>query len=327
MISLWWLALPVLLLPVWWHRQKRERAASEPLATARFLPRTNPLHRRVWRWHDRSLLLLRCLLLATVIAWLADLVLPWRGDAVLIAPGTDVAWAEHQIRDAKFSDATRIHLQEPDVFGWLAKHEREWKTDARLMVIGHVPMPAAMPRFSHAVTVKARPAAHPRSEHRVSIVSNRPEKWRLMFDAIDGPRRYLVQTGPAAAAELIVWDLPDAPPPQLRAPLWWIGDPSAFPELKNAKTVDRLRYADSPRGRLWASDAWPPVDANAARAQFETWQRLHYAPVAWPTPTQTLPAASTTSNVQASGALRYLLTIALLVLFSLERLVTHAKRR
>lgn len=327
MISLWWLALPVLLLPVWWHRQKRERAASEPLATARFLPRTNPLHRRVWRWHDRTLLLLRCLLLATVIAWLADLVLPWRGDAVLVAPGTDAAWAERQISETGFTGATRIHLREPDVFGWLARHEREWQSDARLLVIGHVPMPAAAPRLSHPVTVRARPAVYPKGERRVTIVSNRPEKWRRMFDAIDGPQRYLVQTAPAAAAELIVWDVPDAPPAQLRAPLWWIGDPTAFPELKNAKIVDRLRYAESPRGRLWTSDAWPPVDADAARAQFETWQRLHYAPVSWPTPSQTISAASSTATVQASGALRYLLTIALLVLFSLERILTHAQRR
>ncbi|UUZ51153.1 hypothetical protein LP420_17430 [Massilia sp. B-10] len=124
MISLWWLALPVLLLPVWWHRQKRERAAVKPLATARFLPRTNPLHQRVWRWHDRSLLLLRCLLLATVIAWLADLALPWRGDAVLVAPGTDAAWAANQIREAGFSSASRMNLPSRDAFGWLAQHER-----------------------------------------------------------------------------------------------------------------------------------------------------------------------------------------------------------
>ena len=39
MTSMWWFALPVLLLPIWWHRQKRERVKALPLATARFLPR------------------------------------------------------------------------------------------------------------------------------------------------------------------------------------------------------------------------------------------------------------------------------------------------
>lgn len=324
-MSLWWAALPLLLLPVWWHRQKRERPAAHPLATARFLPRTSPLHRRVWRWDDRILLLLRCLLLATAIAWLADLVLPWRKDAVLIAPGTDAAWAERQIVDAQFGNATRIALDTPQVFAWLARHEREWRPEARLLIVGNVAMPAAMPRFAHAVTVRAGPVSYPPAEQRVAIFSNRTERWQPMFAAIDGPRRYKVQTGAADKADLIIWDLPEAPPAALRAPLWWIGDASAFPELKSARAAGSLRYADSGRGRLWAMQ--PAADADAARAQFDTFQQLHYAPVAWTTPSQVLAAAPTAVQGDASGALRGMLALALLVLFALERMVTHARRR
>src|SRR4051812_4235600 len=87
--ALWWLALPVLLLPVWWHRQRRERSKAVLLATARFLPNSDPQHQRVWHWVDRALLLLRCLLLLLAIGWLADLALPWRGDSVLIVPGNE----------------------------------------------------------------------------------------------------------------------------------------------------------------------------------------------------------------------------------------------
>ena len=327
MIGLWWWALPVLLLPVWWHRQKRQRAKAQPLATARFLPRTAPLQQRVWRWTDRILLLVRLLLLATVIAWLADLVLPWRGDSVLVAPGTDSAWAAQQINDAGFGKARRIELATPDAFAWFARHEREWRPEARILVLGSVTMPATVPRFSHDVVVKARPALFAKTEHRIAIVSNRAQRWKALFSALDGPQHYIVETEPSARSELIVWDVPESPPAGLRAPLWWVGDASGLPELKNAPVVDGLRYADSARGRLWASDAWPAADSDAARAQFETWQRLHYPPVPYATPAQVLVAAPAAAMVPESGALHYLLAFALAALFALERILVHARKR
>ena len=144
MTSLWWLALALLALPLWWHRQRRQRAREEPLATARFLPRSTPQQLRVWRFSDRLLLLLRCLLLAAVVAWLADLVLPWRGDTVLVAPGVDSAWAERQIKQAGFADAGGVALPPGDAFDWLKRHAKEWRRDSRLLVLGDVPMPAVM---------------------------------------------------------------------------------------------------------------------------------------------------------------------------------------
>jgi hypothetical protein len=109
---LWLLALPVLLLPVWWHRQKRQRIKAEPLATARFLPSAPPEQLRVWQWRDRILLLVRCLLLAALVAWLALVVFPWRGDTVLLDSGLDPAWAEQQIAAAGMAGAHRITLDE-----------------------------------------------------------------------------------------------------------------------------------------------------------------------------------------------------------------------
>lgn len=326
MTSLWWLALPVLLLPVLWHRQKRERVKAQPLASARFLPRTDPQQQRVWQWADRFLLLLRCLLLAGVIAWLADLALPWRGDSVLVAAGSGQAWAEQQIAAAGFKDARRIDVP-ADALGWLRSHEREWRAGARLLVIGAVPMPAAQPQFRHSVLLRTRPAPFPKSEHRIAIVSARAGQWRALFAALDGPQRYLFDDAPNGKTELLIWDKAEAPPAGLRAPLWWAGDPAAFPELKGAKSVDGLRFVDSPRGRLWASAAWPPKDAGAARALFETWQRLHYAPVAYTAPPQTLASSQSAPFVPGSGALRGFLTIALIALFALERILAHARRR
>ncbi len=319
MNSLWWLALPVLLLPIWWHRQKRERTSAEPLATARFLPRADPQQRRVWRWTDRTLLLVRCLLLAGVIALLADLTLPWRGDTVLVAPGTDAAWLDRQVAEAGFAGAARLTTADP--LGWLAAHEREWKSGARLLVAGNVAMPALQPKFRHKVALRTSAAPLRRLEHRVAVVSKRAPQWRALFAALGG---YVVTDSAEPASELIVWDVAEVPPAGLRASLWWVGDASAFPELRNAPTVDGMRYADSARGRLWS--VTPPADAAAARAMFETWQRLHYATVPYLAPSQTLPA----SQVQAAptpGALREVLLMALAALFALERILAHASRR
>lgn len=188
-------------------------------------------------------------------------------------------------------------------------------------------MPAQRPRLAHAVHVRTRAAALAGAEHHIAIVSARPAQWRALFAALDGPQRFVIAAEPSAKSELIIWDRPEAPPAGVKAPLWWIGDANAFPELKNAKAVDGIRYADSARGRLWASDRWPATSAEAARAQFESWQRLHYAPPAYVTPAQAIAASATVGPAPASGALRYLLTIALLALFALERIVTHATRR
>lgn len=323
MNSVWWMALPVLLLPIWWHRQKRERVKAAPLATARFLPRADPQQLRIWRWTDRLLLLVRCLLLAAVIALLADLVLPWRGDTVLVVLGTDAAWLDRQVADAGFKEPRRLALPEGDPLAWLASHEQEWKAGARLLVAGNVPMPAVQPRFRHRVELRSAAAPFAKAEHRIAIVSKRAAQWRALFTALEG--RYLVTDTPDAQSELIVWDVAAAPPANLRASLWWIGDASAFPELRNAPSVDGIRYADSKRGRLWSAEA--PADADAARTLFESWQRLHYAPVPYPAPSQVMVTTPATPIAPAAGALRELLVMALAALFALERILAHASRR
>ena len=330
MNALWWLALPVLLLPLWWHRQRRESQRATPLATARFLPAAQPQQRRVWQWIDRILLLLRCLLLATVIAWLADLVLPWRGDTVLLAPGVDTAWAETQIAQAGLGGARRLTLPAVDGLGWLRDHEREWRSGARLMVLGALPMDADRPRFGHVVELRSPPAKAPApSEQRVAVFSQRPAQWRALFAALDGPRRYRVDSVPSGAAELVIWDLPQTPPAALHAPLWWIGGPAldAFPQLRKAPAAGTLHYADSERGRLWYHPAWPARDADDARDMFSTWQQLHYPPLPFVAPPQQFAASPALVPRAASGALREPLALLLLILLALERGLTHARRR
>jgi hypothetical protein len=327
MSSLWWWALPVLLLPILWHRQKREQTRAAPLATARFLPQSDPVQLRVWRWNDLLLLLLRCLLLAGLIAFLADPVLPWRGDSVLVVPGADPAFVDRQVLDAGLAEASRIELPGRDAYRWLHEHEREFKPRARLLLVGDVAMPAALPRLRHALTL--RPMANPAapSEQHVAVYSGRAQAWRTLFAALDGPQRYVFDEQAGARTALVIWDLPQPPPSGLRAPLWWVGDTTAFPELAKAPQVDGLHYLATPRGRLWSAAWLPPGDAAAVRTMFETWQRLHAGVLPY-----TAPAQAPVIDVRApagpsGGGLRDALAMALLALFALERMLTHVRRR
>ncbi|WP_229213067.1 MULTISPECIES: BatA domain-containing protein [unclassified Duganella] len=351
---LWWLALPVLLLPVWWHRQKRQRLKAEPLATARFLPSAAPEQLRVWRWRDRLLLLVRCLMLVTLIAWLAATIFPWRGDTVLLDAGVDKAWAEQQITAAGMSAAQRIELP-PNGLQWLRQHERDWRPSARLLIVARgeqIAMPARVPPFSHQVELRTKlpPAAAPtaaasaapagplRGGHHIVLAGAQEQgaAWRSLLAAFaragDGAERYTLAAEPATATELIIWESPSAPPANWRAPHWWLAAPSpAFPELANASTLNinglTLKYADSPRGRLWTSDAFPPRDADTARALYEAWQQLSPAPApAYPMPSQTLGGTRSALPAITDAKPAAWLALVLLALFLLERILSHARR-
>ncbi|WP_229508133.1 hypothetical protein [Massilia sp. Dwa41.01b] len=183
-----------------------------------------------------------------------------------MAEGTDAGWVERQLQDPPFKEAARLVLPAPDALAWLRAHEREFKPEARLLVLGDIPMPATRPQFRHPLTLRTLAKAQPPVEARVAIVSGRAQAWRRMFAALDGPMRVIVEPAPGLRTELIVWDMPDAPPPALRAPLWWAADPGGFTELAQAKSVGSIRYAEGARGRVWTSKDWPPADPAAARA-------------------------------------------------------------
>ena len=275
MNSPWLLALPLIFLPLWWHRRRREQGGAQPLASARFVPRAEPQQKRMWRWRERLLMLLRCLLLAGAIGWLADLVLPWRSDAVLIAPGTDQAWAQREIKAARIENADRLPLATADAFGWLARHEREWQAGSRLLLLGDVTMPALLPRTGLRLEVRGQPRVAMPAERRVVLAGAYADQWRRLFTALAGRHRYRV--GAAYGATPFDASVP------------------------------------------------PPVDAAQARAVFEAWEQRNFAPPAYTTPSQRIGPDREAAD-QDSGALRYLLTLALMALFALERIVTHAQR-
>lgn len=327
----WWLALPILLLPIWWHRQKRESVKAVPLATARFLPAADPRQVRVWAWSDRFLLLLRCLLLVAVIARLADLVYPWRDDAVLVVPGTDTAWVDQQAAALGMAKAPRMPMESRDVLAWFAAHEREWNNGARVLMVGDVAMPAQVPAFRHTVILRTRPLPSRPAPRAVSVTGERGAAWRTFFDAasVNG-QPYVPAVG--GAPELVVWDMASPPPANRKAPLWWATEPAAFPQLAQGRTVPAtglagFRYADTPQGRVWTANGLPAQDPETAARLFETWQRLHYAPVAYTAPSQTLPASADAPLTSGSGALRPFINLLLIALFAAERILTHVRRR
>ena len=327
MNALWWFALPVLLLPIWWHRKKRVQNEAALMATARFLPRTEPRQTRMWRWSDPLLLVARCLLLACLIAWLADPVYPWRGDTVVIVEGSDAAWVEQQATQAGLAQAERVTLPAAQALGWVHTHEREWQAGARLLVLGDVPMPAATPVFGRQVEVRTRQALAKPADYHVHIASDRLDAWRRVFAAPAGPDRIVIDATPGAATSLIVWDRPEAPPATLRASLWLVTDPAAFPELAQAPAVDGLRYADSPRGRLWHRAGWPPPTPDAARALLDDWQQLHVGPRPFTMQSQVFAASNGANAPAPGGVLRDILLAALVILFAIERSLAHARRR
>lgn len=418
--ALWWLALPVLLLPIWWHRQKRRRVKAEPLATARFLPAAPPQQLRIWRWEDVTLLVLRCLLLTALIAWLAVTTIPWRSDTVLIDPAltappaaqrgaatpaqatlsaamqgvarsadttpatsrptapSSVAaltapppgsadWIEQQIAATGFKDAQRMRLP-PDSLSWLQGNEHEWRSGARLLILAtSLPMPAQIPQFAHSVDIRILPAPaatltsaptpapssrltptpspapwnaeSPVREHHVALSApqERLAAWRTLFAAFDtaGGNRYILADAPTAKTELIVWDRAAVPPADWRAPLWWL-PPTALPLIPAASQVPAkslringmaLQITDSPRGRMWASPAWPPRDADSARVLYETWQALAYPAQPYPMPALSLPASRSAALAMPDAKPAAWLAYALLALFVLERLLSHVRRR
>lgn len=340
----WWLGLPLLLLPWWWHRQKRQRLDAETLATAKFLPAAAPEQLRVWQWRDRLLLLLRCLLLIVLLAWLAASIFPWRGDTVLLDPQADPVWAQQQIASAGMTDATRITLPVQPL-RWLREHEREWQPTARLLIVARanqLAMPAHLPAFAHTVAVRLQdmPAsaltlpAPAVLEVVLAAAPQRLARWQAMFAAYagagDAQQRYRLVDTPGPATALIIWDQATPPPALWRAPHWWLGAQQRLPEKSPVMALHfnglTLGYADTPQGRLWTSDAFPPRDAAAAQALYESWQQLQPAAApAYPMPSQDLPrlqSRAVTTEASPAAWLAY----ALLALFALERILSHARR-
>ncbi|WP_167758748.1 BatA domain-containing protein [Zemynaea arenosa] len=355
--SLWWWLLPLVLVPIWLHRQKRARTDAVPLATAQFLPGAQPQVRRVWRWQDWLLLLVRCLLLVVLIAWLADITLPWRKDAVLVVPGTDGKWLQGQLHAGPFADAQRIAVPDGQALEWFAQHEREWTRGARVLIAGDVAMPEQRPRFRHEVLLMTRAAPAARIVRRVLIESDAPAAWQRFFTAAtDGSVQYTPDGAAAAAPDLIVWDRAAPPPTSMKASLWWF-TPSAHktvstvvwraahaagsesaparPPGESARVQGAgqgqgalAAVADLPGGRAWLLAQDAATDPAKAAGLVEAAERLHFGVQPYTAPPVRLDADPRAPvDTTRQGDLRPLLLMILAALFAAERILAHVSRR
>lgn len=332
-MSWWWLAMPVLALPVWWHRQRREQARGGTLATARFATPAVPAQLRAWRWQDKTLLALRCALLLVLIAYLAAPVIGWRGDTVLIVPGADPAWIEQTVGASGMGHAARLALPDTHALEWWSGHEDAWRRGARIVVIGDVFMPAQQPVLAHRVELRTTPAGRSAPARHVVIHSAQPAAWLAFFRAAStGSVHYVVDQQPAAGTALVVWDDASPPPAGMRAPLWWATVPAAFPELSGAaRRADIVRaITDTPHGRVWLLDRGTAGQPGSASALFEAWQELHYPAAPYTAPSQVLdghsPQAPAGPDDGGGADARRLFGITLLALLAAERLLAHVRR-
>jgi hypothetical protein len=323
MQPMWWFALPLLLLPVWWHMRKRERTRTDLLATARFLPAAAPQQQRVLRWSDIPLLLVRMALLAALIAWLAVLAMPWKGDTVFIDASLESSpWAAQQMQSAGMAGAVRERLP-ADLWNWLALNEHEWRPGARFLVLTPgAPMPALRPRLAHGIDLRLAPASArpaPRARHVVVVApAERIANWRALFAAFstaaDGANRYVLSDTPSPATELIVWDHRDADPPSSwKAPLWW-------------RTSGADGQRATPQGLTWTATQWPLHDVDAARDLYERWQAATALPAAYPMQAQVIEAARGKPLPAPLTRSPDWLALALLALFAFERILSHVRR-
>jgi hypothetical protein len=325
-------------LPLWWHLRKRQRVRAETLATARFLPAADPQQQRVPRWRDRLLLLLRLALLLALIAWLAVLSMPWRGDTVFIDPVLEAQpWTRIQIDAAGMGHAERVALP-PDALSWLARNERAWRGNARFLVLAQsLPMSATPPRLGHATHIQLAPAVLAqtgadavRHQHQIvlAVRGERLTAWRALLAAFaaagDGRDQYLIVDAPTADTGLVIWDRPEAPPAAWHAPLWWRSTQAAA----SSSSVNGLplRVEDTPQGRFWNSPQWPLQDPEGARALYQSWQQLTMPMVAYPLPPHTEVQRRSSVLASPDSTPAPWLAWALLGLFMLEGWLSHARR-
>lgn len=342
----WWLALPILMLPIWWHRQKRQRTRAKALATARFLPAAEPQQQRVWQWVERLLLVLRCLMLIALIALLADVVSHSRGDTVILAEGLDKAWVEQQIQQTNMQQAQRINFcalsscttgqlaQQQNSLSWLSAHEEQWTKQARILILAldtQVHLPAQQTPFAHQIELglqatinKPKPV-----EHHIAVVSERAQRWQALFKSYEsaglGNARYIIATRPNTKTELIIWESAVAPDASWRAATWWINDAKAFPTVKIDKEFGFAKYADSAAGRLYLSD-WRISEESEARSLYDFWQKIQPIHEAFLSDSQVFPISEKKASAVLGGQWANTLGFLLAGLFIIERILSHARR-
>ncbi|WP_222613762.1 BatA domain-containing protein [Undibacterium seohonense] len=351
---LWWLLLPLVGLPIWWHRQRRQTQQMQTLATTKFLPAAPPQLLRVWRWRDLLLLLLRCVMLLTMLAMLAGVVASWRGDTVLISPELDPQWVQQTLQETGFTKAKQMtfcaantcDVDTDNVLFWLEQQQAQWHQDARWLVLaptGYVRMNGQKPDVRHTLTVRVAPPSAkpvmPRSTIHVAVNSARMEQWRRLFSAFEeagvGAYTFALNDKLDARTAIAVWDQISPMTSDWSAPLIWqtiatkpaqTGTNAPANSSLQALHIGLRLHKD---GQLWTVDQshdWPLQNVQDAKKLYEAWRSRYVAT----TPLQsqevkTNPTAPLSLKALDAVSSTYCLYV-LLILFLLERSLAHVRR-
>lgn len=324
----WWVGLPLLALPIWWHRQRRQQQSAKFLATARFLAQTDPRLQTVWRWRQLLLLAVRLLMLVCLLALVAGIFYRGRGDTIFISQNADKNWVQQQLTQlakeagTKWSSATienvcsspSCSVQTDQIFSWLALHQHEWKIGSRWLVLASAKdgqMSASLAKFEHALELRVAPSSPQDKSAQVTIPivvkSARFSDWQAWFkvfeQTLDGQLHFEVreQWDRNIPASLVIWESALAPTSEWRAPLWWVSEASAFSssskEAKETEVLSELglQTFDSSQGRVWLKSTkvdWPLYDMAGAKRLFEAWRSLQNRPQGFPLQAMSVPAST-----------------------------------
>ena len=310
LFSAWWLALALVLLPIWWHRQKRQQHQSTSLATAKFLNASEPQLLKIWRWYDLLLLLVRCLLLIFIIAFLAQVFITWRGDTVIVAKGVDSTWVDQQIKDAGMSKAARLSFcetQDCDLVGTdllkaLESRQANWKASGRILVLANsqqIVLSANPAQLQNALEIRIHSQAQVAKKEKlnkdktpyfIQIVSDdaqRVAKWKSLFATFNQldvrPYSYIVSDKVQAKTDLMIWESNQQPDSKMRAAIWWTQQEKIFPtqtafdqfSLFDEASYLQMSFANSDRGRIWKGSI-DLTKVEDARAFYAVWQQLAF---------------------------------------------------
>lgn len=337
--ALWWLLLPVLALPIWWHRQRRHSLKIQRLATAKFLASAAPQLRPVWCWRDWILLLLRCLILLSMLALLAGWFLSWRGDTVLLGRDLDPQWVQQELQAQGMQQAQQSYfcaeaaceIHTDNLLFWLEQQQSQWRPQAKILILAHagqLPMNGQAPRIAHAVQIRIAPAqpssAVQKKPLQIAIQSERLPAWRRLFAAFEvagkADQTLILSDKITSETALAIWDLPTQPDANWRAPLIW-----KFTE-KSATS------AQTETAQVWHLPTVqnnPLEDINAAKRLFEAWQSVRPQAQQITLQTQNLAASKLPtgwSSTELESAWQQILLACLVFLFVLERGFAHARR-
>lgn len=323
------LALSI-LLPLWWHRRQQQNTDNTFFAAARFLPNTPATQRRIWRWQQRLLLLLRIAILLALTALLSDWSFPFRQK-------TDLASLSRWQSDPTLQDATVFcstkakgcDIIADDIWLWLAQHEREWRTDLSLTIHAYadeIAMPALRPHYAHPLNIDIARREQTLSPLQLFLVGDLADPPLNKMNTVLNQFNIQLLNDRKQHADVALYS--DA---NIAEQEWAAADLHVvFSATLDADTrfeLNQHQWSYRARGDARVYQTKRPVTPSQWRDFFSDLQQLKSSPRFTAASTANVAAQPPSPRLWPSNALRdYLLLLLMLLIFS-ERVLHHVIHR